>query len=107
MAQWIEIFPASELKSGMHAQVDLAELSLLLVNIDGEIYAIENVCSHDGGELNDGQINGFEITCPRHGARFNLKTGAVLCAPAFEDINTYRVRIINGLVQVYDEENSK
>ena len=102
MSKWIEVFPASDLKPGRHTLVDLAEVELLLVNIDGELFAIENVCSHDGGELSDGKINGNEITCPRHFARFNVKTGAVLCPPAFEDINTYAVRIVDGAVQISD-----
>ncbi|MEY8200556.1 MAG: non-heme iron oxygenase ferredoxin subunit [Colwellia sp.] len=107
MSKWIEVFPASDLKPGRHTLVDLAGVELLLVNIDGELFAIENVCSHDGGELSDGKINGNEITCPRHFARFNLKTGAVLCPPAFEDINTYAVRIVDGSVQVSDEANKR
>jgi 3-phenylpropionate/trans-cinnamate dioxygenase ferredoxin subunit len=107
MSKWIEVFPASDLKPGRHTLVDIAGVELLLVNIDGEIFAIENVCSHDGGELSNGKINGNEITCPRHFARFNLKTGAVLCPPAFEDINTYAVRIVDGAVQVSDEENKR
>ncbi len=107
MSKWIEVFPASDLKPGRHTLVDLAGVELLLVNIDGELFAIENVCSHDGGELSNGKINGNEITCPRHFARFNLKTGAVLCPPAFEDINSYAVRIVDGAVQVSDEANKR
>ena len=75
----------------------------MLTNIAGEFYAIENVCSHDGGELSGGEICGAEITCPRHGACFNLKTGAVLSAPAFENIRTYPVRVVDNMVQVFDQ----
>lgn len=87
--------------------VDLELVSLLLVNVAGQFYAIENICSHDGGELSDGQICGGEITCPRHGARFDLKTGAALCAPAFEDIASYPVRVVDNIVQVFDQGNSE
>ena len=90
----------------MHTVVDLELVCLLLVNVAGEFYAIENICSHDGGELSEGEICGAEITCPRHGARFDVKTGAVLCAPAFEDIDTYPVRVVDNMVQVFDEANS-
>ena len=60
----------------------------------------ENACSHDGGDLSEGEINGSEITCPRHGARFCLKTGEVLCAPAFEDIEAYPIRVVDGRIKI-------
>jgi 3-phenylpropionate/trans-cinnamate dioxygenase ferredoxin subunit len=103
MEQWIAVLPVNKLKTGMHTLVDLRDNSLLLVNVAGEFYAIENVCSHDGGELSDGEIDGCEITCPRHGARFDIKTGAVLSAPAFEDIETYPVRVVDNIIQVFGE----
>ena len=90
-----------QLHGGFHLLPD--DVSLLLVNVDGEFYAIENLCSHDGGELSDGEVIGTEIICPRHDSRFCLKTGTVLSAPAFEDIDTYPVRIVGGRVQVFDE----
>ena len=104
MAQWIDVLPADELKPGMHTLINLQRESLLLVNVAGEFYAVENTCSHDGGILSGGEINGCEITCPRHGARFDLKTGAVLSPPAFEDIATYPVRVVNNMLQVFDEQ---
>ncbi|MFT5881470.1 MAG: 3-phenylpropionate/trans-cinnamate dioxygenase ferredoxin subunit [Moritella sp.] len=103
MAQWITVLPVNKLKPGMHTLVDLRGNSLLLVNVAGELYAIENMCSHDGGELSGGEVCGSEITCPRHGARFDIKTGAVLSAPAFEDIETYPVRVVNNIIQVFGE----
>ncbi|MEH6533949.1 MAG: non-heme iron oxygenase ferredoxin subunit [Photobacterium frigidiphilum] len=101
MANWIDVLPLDELKPGMHTLLELQKLELLLVNIAGGFYAIENRCSHDGGELSDGEICGTEITCPRHGARFDLKTGAVLSAPAFADIASYPVRVVANKVQVF------
>ena len=64
---------------------------------------IEDIQEIMHGDLNGGEIEGSEVICPRHGGRFCLKTGAALCAPAFEDIDTYPVRVANGLVQVCDE----
>ena len=103
MAQWHNIILADDLTPGMHTIVELETVSLMLVNVGGEFYAVQNLCSHDGGDLNGGEIDGSEVICPRHGARFCLKTGAALCAPAFEDIDTYPVRVVEGLVQVCDE----
>ena len=105
MAQWIDILPVNKLKAGMHTLINLRRESLLLVNIAGEFYAVENICSHDGGQLSGGEICGSEVSCPRHGARFDLKTGAVLSAPAFEDIATYPVRVVDNMLQVFDEQN--
>ncbi|HEB26976.1 MAG TPA: non-heme iron oxygenase ferredoxin subunit [Porticoccus sp.] len=104
MAEWTNVISANDLQEGMHTVVDLGDVSLLLVNIGGEFYAIENICSHDGGELSDGEIAGSEIICPRHGSHFCLKTGKVLSAPAFEDIDSYPVRIVDEIVQVFDEQ---
>lgn len=101
MAQWIDVLAVNELTPGMHTLLNLAQGSLLLVNVAGEFYAIANSCSHDGGELSYGEICAAEITCPRHGARFDLKTGAVLSPPAFADIATYPVRVVNNIVQVF------
>src|SRR5690606_40964658 len=61
-------------------------------NIDGEFYAIEDVCTHDGAEIASGTLDGSEIVCPRHGARFCVKTGKVLKAPAYTDLVSFPVR---------------
>ncbi|PKH02666.1 (2Fe-2S)-binding protein [Psychromonas sp. MB-3u-54] len=104
MAKWIDVLPANELSAGMTKLLAFEEVELLLINIAGEFFAIENRCSHDDGELNGGEICAAEITCPRHGARFNIKTGTVLSAPAFDNIKTYPVRIVDNRVQVFDQE---
>ena len=59
----------------------------------GTLYAIEDICTHDGGPLVEGELDGYEIECPRHGARFDIRTGRALRMPAFEPIETYEVRI--------------
>ncbi|MCG7585224.1 non-heme iron oxygenase ferredoxin subunit [Photobacterium sp. OFAV2-7] len=100
MTTWTDVMSAKELAEGQHTLIVLEGIELLLVNIDNQYYAVENACSHDGGDLSEGEISGREITCPRHGARFCLKTGEVLCAPAFEDIEAYPVRVVDGRIQV-------
>lgn len=101
MKNWTDVLPLDELRQGMHTLLELPQRELLLVNVAGEFYAIENRCSHDDGELGDGEICGTEITCPRHGARFDLKTGAVLSPPAFVDIASYPVRVVSNKIQVF------
>lgn len=72
-------------------------------NLDGRYYAVEDVCTHDGGILTGGPVEGDQIVCPRHGARFSIRTGEVLAPPAFEPIATFPVRVSDGEVQVRDD----
>ena len=63
-------------------------------------YAIDDVCTHDGGELAGGAVEGDVVICPRHGARFCLRTGAALTPPAYEPVRTYPTRVVDGVVEV-------
>ncbi len=65
----------------------------MLCNVDGDIYAIEDVCTHDGGELDQGWLEGCRIMCPRHGAFFDVTTGAALTPPAVMPVATFKVRL--------------
>jgi 3-phenylpropionate/trans-cinnamate dioxygenase ferredoxin subunit len=82
-------------------EVDGAQVAVF--NLAGRLYAIEDVCTHDDGILTGGPIEGDQIVCPRHGARFCIKTGEALTPPAFEPTATFPVRIEGGEVQVRDE----
>ena len=93
MAEWVKVAEAGELAPGEKKQVDLDGVEVALFNVNGEYYAIEDVCTHDGAPLAHGRFRGEEISCPRHGARFNVKTGAALCMPAFEPVETYPVKV--------------
>ena len=66
---------------------------IVVINVDGEFYAVEDVCTHDGGPLGEGKLEGCQLVCPRHGARFDVRTGAALTMPAFEPAPTYEVRV--------------
>jgi 3-phenylpropionate/trans-cinnamate dioxygenase ferredoxin subunit len=66
---------------------------IALCNVGGAYYAIDDVCTHDGGALDQGELDGFEIECPRHGARFDVRTGKVLSFPAIVDIPAYPVKV--------------
>jgi 3-phenylpropionate/trans-cinnamate dioxygenase ferredoxin subunit len=100
MAEWVKVAEVGELAPGEKKQIELDGLGIALFNIDGEYYAIEDVCTHDGAPLGHGQFVGEEITCPRHGARFHVKTGAALCMPAFEPVDTYPVRVEGNAILV-------
>lgn len=73
--------------------VELGDQEVALCNVGGEIYAIANVCTHDNGPLGEGYLMGDEIECPRHGARFDVKTGDVRTLPAVIPIPRFRVKL--------------
>jgi 3-phenylpropionate/trans-cinnamate dioxygenase ferredoxin subunit len=103
MSDWIQVGACAELTPGSWRVVDVDGAQVAVVNVDGDYYAIEDVCTHDGGELTGGSICGYEIECPRHGARFDLRTGAALCAPAYEPTAVFPIRIEDGVVFVRDD----
>jgi len=102
MSDWITVAKAGELTPGSHRVVDADGTRIVVFNLGGQYYAIEDVCTHDGGQLTGGVVEGEEIVCPRHGARFCIRTGAALTAPAYEPVAILPVRVENGVIQVRD-----
>jgi 3-phenylpropionate/trans-cinnamate dioxygenase ferredoxin subunit len=100
MSDWIDVIDETALADGEHLVVDVDGYEVALFKIDGGFYAIEDVCSHDGAEIASGELIGDEIVCPRHGARFCVKTGEVKCAPAYENVASFPVRVVDGKVQI-------
>jgi len=100
---WIRVCARSELLPGEYRSVWDGDVQIAVFNLDGELYAIEDVCTHDGGELTGGVVEGHEIECPRHGARFDIRTGAVLCPPAYEPVAKFPVKIEGDAVYTRDD----
>ena len=92
MSAFIKVAKISDLGPGEKMLVEYDDEDVGLFNIDGEIYAISDVCTHDGGPLVEGELDGDCIICPRHGARFNVKTGEETM-PAFSPVPLYEVKI--------------
>ena len=103
MSDWVDVVAATAVADGEHIVVDLDGTVVAVFKLDGQFYAIEDVCTHDGAEIASGVVEGDEIICPRHGARFCLKTGAFKTAPAYENIDCFPTRIENGRLQVRDD----
>jgi len=103
MADWTDVCRADELAPGQCRVVDVDGVYMVVVNVGGEFFAIEDVCTHDGGDLATGGVIGDVITCPRHGARFCVRTGAALSPPAYEPTAKFPVRVEAGVVQVRDD----
>lgn len=94
MDNFVRVATIDEIPQGGSKLVEVDMVRVALFNLDGAIYAIEDVCTHDGGPLVEGQVvNGCQVQCPRHGARFDICTGAAVKLPAFEPTRTYTVRV--------------
>ena len=102
MTDWVNVIVASGLADNEHIVVDVEGTDVVVFKLAGQCYALEDVCTHDGGDIASGHIEGNEIICPRHGARFCIKTGQVKSAPAYEAIESFPVRVEDGIVQVRD-----
>lgn len=102
MTDWIDVCTEDRLVAGEHIIIDIDGTAVAIFKLGKQFYAVEDVCSHDGSEIASGLVDGDEIICPRHGARFCLKTGEAKCAPAYENIATFPIQIKNKRVQVRD-----
>ena len=100
---WIDVALESAILPGDYRVVETDDTTIAVVNVSGKFFAIEDDCTHDGEELTGGPIENDQIVCPRHGARFCLRTGAALTAPAYEPVRTFPIRVAHGMVQVLPE----
>ena len=105
IGQYFRVCAADEILEGHVKDFELNGTNIILTKVQGRIYALDNLCTHDGGDLGGGDIVDGEIECPRHGARFDLKTGAATRFPAVEGIRTYDVKIENGELLVAMSED--
>jgi 3-phenylpropionate/trans-cinnamate dioxygenase ferredoxin subunit len=99
-ATFYDVVPAQELPPGERLFLEIAGKALVVFNIAGEYFCIADVCSHDDGPVGEGDLDQYAVTCPRHGAQFDVRTGKVLQMPAVVDIPAYPVRVVNGMIQV-------
>ena len=93
MPETLTVCPTDELPPGERKVVEWNDVEILVVNVDGELFAIEDRCSHDDGELGDGKLHTDRcaIECPRHGALFDLRNGKPLTLPAYQPVGTFPV----------------
>ena len=105
MNDWIRVCATSELLPGEFQVAFDGDTAIAVFNIDGAFYAIEDVCTHDGGELAGGPVDGFEIECIRHGAKFDLRTGEALCPPAYTPTVSFPVQVRDDVVWTRDDRD--
>lgn len=95
---FLEIAPVGELPSGERMFVDIGDRPIVIFNIAEKFYAIGDVCTHDDGPLGDGDLEGFNVVCPRHGAEFDVRNGEAVAMPAVVDIPAYPVQVRDGMI---------
>ena len=100
MANFVKVARVEDIHPGEKRIYEVDGILVVLVNLDGEFYAIEDTCTHDGGPLGEGEMQNGHLICPRHGARFDIRTGAALSLPAVDPTNTYEVRVQDGDIYV-------
>ena len=102
MAELIDICPADSLPPGAVRLVEWEDLEIGVFNCAGELYAIEDRCSHDDGELIEGELDEATCTieCPRHGSRFDLRSGKPVNLPAYEPVDTFPVTVQDGMIKI-------
>jgi 3-phenylpropionate/trans-cinnamate dioxygenase ferredoxin subunit len=93
MSPFVKVATRSELPAGARKLVEVEGRAIAIFNVAGAFHAIDDVCTHDGGPLAEGQLIGCEIECPRHGARFDVRTGRPLCMPAVEPVAVHPVEL--------------
>ena len=93
MTDWQRVASAEEIPSERVAVFQVGDHDVAVCNVNGEFFAIDDLCTHDGGALDQGELEGDEIECPRHGARFDVRTGRVTQLPAFEPVETHAVKL--------------
>lgn len=98
--KFYRIAPKSDFPQGERLFLEVDGHPIVIFSVGKEFLATGDLCTHDGGEIGDGELVGEEIICPRHGARFNIRTGKAISLPAVAGIPIYPVRIIDQFIEV-------
>lgn len=97
---WVRVAKEKDVAAGHAIVVEAGAKRIALCNTGEGFYAIDDVCTHDGGPLGEGKLLGKRIECPRHGAQFDVTTGRALTLPAIRSVKAYKTRVTNGAVEI-------
>ena len=100
MAEFVKAARTDEIVPGQARLVVVKGKEIALFNVDGAFFALDNLCTHEEGPLAEGEVEGHEVTCPWHGAKFDIRTGEVLCDPAYDAVARYNVRVTGSDIEV-------
>lgn len=98
--EFVAVAEVTELPEGNRLFLEIDLEPIVLYHLGGEYYAIEDVCSHDNSPLGNGELEGYQVICPRHGARFDVRDGRAISLPAVRAIRSYPVRVQEGQIEV-------
>ena len=102
MADFRKIMTLAELPLGSARRIEIEGLTIALVHCEDGVFAVDDLCTHAEASLSDGLLDGCELECPLHAARFDVRNGQVTAPPAFEDLQTYKVRVLDdGTVEIF------
>ncbi|MFN8527097.1 MAG: non-heme iron oxygenase ferredoxin subunit [Anaerolineae bacterium] len=100
MSDFVTVAQLDELPPGERMVVELGRDYVIIFNVGGELYAVEDMCSHEEYPLAEGALTDHALECPKHGAQFDIRTGGVLCPPAVSPVKTYDVRVEGDSIQI-------
>ena len=103
MADFVKVARVDEIGPGQARLIEVKGKLISLFNINGDFFATDNMSTHEEASLAEGQIRGHEVTCPLHGAKFDVRTGEVLGPPAYDDVACYSVRVVGSDVELQVE----
>ena len=95
-----EIARVKELPPGERLFIEVDNAQIVIFNIAGQFFAIGDVCTHDDGPLGDGELESYEIVCPRHGAHFDVRSGKAVRLPAVRPTPSYPVRVVGDVLEI-------
>ncbi len=100
MSNWVKVAEVGEIPQGRVKALEAGGQRVVVANIQGDLFAIQDLCTHDDGPLGEGELLGGQIECPRHGARFDVKTGQALTLPAVLPVKIFPVKVTGSEVFV-------
>jgi len=103
MAEYVRVAAVDQIPPGAAAAVTVDGRTVALFNVGGTFYAVDDTCTHEYASLSQGARSGEIVTCPKHGSRFNVRTGRVLSLPAVVPVNTYPVKVEDGQIYILPE----
>jgi len=103
MAEYVRVAAVEEIAPGGAMVVTVEGWTIAVFNVEGTFYAVDDTCTHEYASLSRGTRSGEIVTCPKHGSRFDVRTGRVLSLPAVVPVNTYPVRVEDGQVYILPE----
>ena len=98
--EFVQVAEESEIQPGQRLLIEVDDFPIAVFNVSGIYYAIGDVCTHDDGPVGDGELDGYQVICPRHGARFDIRSGKAVALPAVIDTPWYPARAVDGWIEV-------